>query len=134
MTHKGMSAGLLLAGLLLANAIAMAADGSDRYITRKLIDSPDGYSLTVPKLGRFKVLKAYSPAHPELQCKVEARSLARQLQKGFDKGRWQHVPGVKVTVELKLHIANGPDGKEFLCSGGGTGCKVEVEVEELMAR
>lgn len=133
MSHKGMYAGLLMTGLLLAGSTSLAADGTDRFITQQMIDAREGYPLTVPKLGRFKVLKAYSPAHPERQCKVESRSLARQLQKGFDMGRWQQTPGVKVTVELKLHIANGPDGKEFLCSGGGTGCKVEVEVEGLMA-
>lgn len=119
--------------LLLAGAAAIAEQAP--YITQQMIDAGGGYPLAVKKLGRFKVTRVYLPDHPAKECRVDRRSLAKLLRQGFADGHWEAASGVKVTVELEMHITSGSDGeREIVCAGGGKGCKAEIEVEEVVAR
>ena len=97
------------------------------YITQAMIESSQGNRVSIPKLGTFVVKNVSAAGLKNAKCNIDVNSLKDVLQKEFRKSNRTLAQGVVVTVELKMRIAQG----EVFCLGGGTGCKVEVVVDQI---
>lgn len=97
------------------------------YITQAMIESSKGNHLLIPRLGKFVIKNVSAPDYPNAKCNIDANSLKDLLQTRFRKGARTLAKGIVVTVELKMRFLDG----EVYCLGGGTGCKVDIVVDDI---
>ena len=99
-----------------------------KYIMQKMIEAQGGVKFSLPKTGNFTVEEVQLTDNPKTACHVSMQSLGNTIEQGVANGSLDLSTGVKKTIKLKAH--SFPDG-HILCYGGGTQCKVKVNVNKL---
>lgn len=114
--------------LLSLTIVGLSSPASAKaYLTQKDISqSPTGYVLKSDKYGEFRVLGVKTRLNKKSECKVDTRSLTKEMEKMMLGFHHPKQSAIRVTVKLKMMGSTIDDST--ICSGPGNDCFVELEL------